>query len=271
MKKFLLMLFAIATFNVLAADVWVSDEVEAPLRSAPELNSKIVSLLKAGQKVSVIEQNDKYVKIKTADGSVGWLSNYYVLREKSVHAQLAPMESALAKAQQEVSQLKSQLSEKTTLVEQLQADVSSTRKNAGEAAERAKNSESGVAKLTTDNEALRQKLGEQNKLMKQLATALDASKQKASDARTQYLSLVKVSENAVDIDKQNRSLQERAVLFEQEIQKLKTENQSLKSQIGKKEFVIGALTILGGVLVGYVLSVMMPPRGRRSSSSYSSL
>ncbi|PID66894.1 MAG: hypothetical protein CR975_00795 [Gammaproteobacteria bacterium] len=272
MKKITLLLAASSiAFQSFAADVWVSDEVEAPLRSSPELNSKIVTLLKAGQQVSLIDKNDKYVKVKTADGSVGWLSNYYVLNEKSVHAKFAPMQAALAKAQQKAQELQAQLDEKSSLVKQLQADVNSTKKNAGEAAQRAKNSESGAAKLALDNDALQKKLSEQNKLMKKLATALDAAKEKASDARMRYLSLVKVSENAVDIDKQNRSLQEKAVFFEQEIQKLKTENQSLKAQIGKKEFVIGALTILGGILVGYVLSVMMPPRGRRSSRGYSSL
>lgn len=273
MKKitFALLVAGSLTVQTFAANVWVSDEVEAPLRSAPELNSKIVSLLKAGQKVSVVDQNDKYVKVKTADGSVGWLSNYYVLRNESVHAKFAPMKSALAKAQQQVKALKAELNEKTGLVKQLQTDIDSTKKNAGEAAARAKNSETGAAKLMSDNETLQNKLNEQSKLMKKLATALDAAKQKASDANTKYYSLVKVSENAVDIDKQNRKLQEKAVFFEQEIQKLKTENQSLKSQIGKKEFVIGALTVLGGILIGYVLSIMMPPRGHRSSRSYSSL
>lgn len=254
-----------------AKDVWVSDEIEAPLRSAPELNSKIVTLLKAGQRVSVLEENKDYVKIKTTDGSEGWLSNYYVLREKSVHARLTPVTSALQAAEKKVSELTAELEEKTQLIKRLQSDVDSTKKTAGEAAERAKSSENGIAQLSSDNQTLQQKLSEQNDKMKQLAEALDIAKQKASDARTRYLSLVKVSENAVDIDKQNRNLQQKAVQFEQELQQLKTENQSLKAQIGKKEFVIGALTILGGILVGYVLSVMMPPRGRRTSGNYSSL
>lgn len=271
MKKLSVLLLASSiAFQSVAANVWVSDEVEAPLRSAPELNSKIVSLLKAGQKVSVIDQNSKYVKVKTSDGNVGWLSNYYVLREESVHAKFAPMQSALSKAKQQVKTLQAELNDKTTLVKQLQADISNTKKSAGEVAERAKNSESGAAKLMSDNEALQQKLSEQNTLIKKLTSALDIAKQKATDANTKYYSLVKVSENAVDIDKQNRSLQEKAVFFEQEIQKLKTENQSLKAKIGKKEFIIGALTVLGSILVGYVLSIMMPPRSRRRSNGYSS-
>ncbi len=272
MKKLSFLLLAgCITFQSVATDVWVSDEVEAPLRSAPELNSKIVTLLKSGQKVSVLSQNDKYVKVKTADGNVGWLSNYYVLREESVHAKFAPTQAALTKAQKQIQTLKAELNEKNSLVKQLQADINSTKKSAGEVAERAKNSETGAAKLLSDNEALQKKLGEQNTLIKKLTTALDIAKQKATDANTKYYSLVKVSENAVDIDKQNRSLQEKAVFFEQEIQKLKTENQSLKSKIGKKEFIIGALTVLGSILVGYVLSVMMPPRGRRTSRSYPTL
>lgn len=257
--------------TVHAQDVWVSDEIEAPLREKPELNSKIVKLLPAGMRVTALDQNKDYVKIKAADGTQGWISNYYVLRQRSVHDRIGPMEKSLKAAEEQVKTLTAELSEKTSLISQLQSDIDNSKRNAGEAAQRAKSSETGAQKLASDNDLLQKKLSEQNDKMAQLATALDSAKKKASDARTRYLSLVKVSENAVDIDKQNRSLQERAVQFEQEIQQLKTENQSLKAQIGKKEFVIGALTVLGGILIGYVLSVMMPPRGRRSSGSYSSL
>lgn len=274
-KKFgltLMMLCALLVTKTQAQDVWVSDEIEAPLRSAPELNSKIVGLLPAGERVTALDQNDDYVKVKTSKGVEGWLSNYYVLRQQSVHDKFLPMEKSLKSANAEVKKLRQQLAEKDSQIKQLQGDVASVKSSADAVAQRAKDSESGAAKLTSDNTLLQQKLTEQSDKMEQLAKALEVTKRKATDARSRYLSLVKVSENAVDIDKQNQSLQKKAVQFEQELQQLKTENQSLKSQIGKKEFLIGVLTVLGGILVGYVLSVMMPPRGRRGGGgSYSSL
>ncbi|MGY0399059.1 MAG: TIGR04211 family SH3 domain-containing protein [Ostreibacterium sp.] len=246
-----------------AQDIWVSDEIKAPLRKTPELNATIIALIASGQRVTEIDKNDNYVKIKTANGDEGWLSNYYVLNQKSVHDKYASLEVSSSNAKKSIADLSNELETKNQQITQLTSTFDNMKKTVGETSERAKNSESGVTKLSADNEILQKKLKEQNEKMSQLATVLNVANKKASDASTRYLSLVKVSENVFDIDKQNRSLQEKAVQFEQDLQQLKTENQSLKSQIGKKEFIIGALTILGGILIGYILSVMMPPRGRR--------
>ncbi len=271
MKKILFAGLAWLLLNAQAADVWVSDEIEAPLREAPELNAAIVTLLPAGQRVTVLEQNDEYVKIQTAGGQQGWLSNYYVLRETSVHDQLTPTKKALAEAQSKVQSLSAELAEKKTLIERLKNDKAAVEKSVGKATAEAKTSAGTAQKLSANNQLLQKKLAEQSEKMAELAKALDVAKQKASSARTRYLSLVKVSENAVDIDKQNRSLQEKAVQFEQEVQQLKNENQSLKAELNTRQAVVTALLIFGGVLVGYVLSVMMPPRGRRSSGYSSGL
>ncbi len=271
MKKIILLLGMYAGFSVFAQDVWVSDEIEAPLREAPELNAKIISLLPAGERVTALDQNKDYVKVKTAKGVQGWLSNYYVLRSQSIHDKFSPMEKSLQTLQQKNKQLENDLTEKEQQIKQLQTAVGNAKKTSSEVAERAKTSESDVAKLSSDNALLEKKLNEQSQKMTQLATALDAAKQKASDARTRYLRLVKVSENAVDIDKQNSSLQEKAVQFERELQQLKNENQSLKAKLDTRQAVITAMLIFGGILVGYVLSVLMPPRNRRHASSYSSL
>lgn len=271
MKKILFTTVALFLFTAQAADVWVSDEIEAPLREAPELNASIVTLLSAGQRVNVLSENDNYVQIQTADGTKGWLSNYYVLRETSVHDQLAPAKEALAAAEAKVKALTSELAEKNSLISRLETDKAAVEKSAGELTEKAKTNAGNAQKLSTDNDLLQKKLTEQSEKMAELAKALDAAKQKASNARTRYLSLVKVSENAVEIDKQNRSLQEKAVQFEQEVQQLKNENQSLKAQLNTRQTMITALMIFGGILVGYVLSVMMPPRGRRSAGYSSSL
>lgn len=271
MKKRILFLLACwVSFQSFAQHVWVSDEIEAPLRKSPELNAKIIAMLPAGQKVVALDQNKDYVKVKTTKGQQGWLANYYVLRQQSVHAKLAPMEKALAETKTKLESVTQQLTEKEERIKHLESEMSSAKNAASKQAQRAKTSESGIAKLNTDNDRLQKELATQSEKMAELAKALDIAKQQATDARARYLSLVKVSENVVEIDKQNRGLQEKAVQFEQQVQQLKAENQSLKAKIGKKEFLIGALTVLGGILVGYVLSVMMPPRGRRPGG-YSSL
>ncbi len=220
--------------------------------------------------MTALDQNQDYVKVKTAGGVEGWLSNYYVLRTTSVHDQLAPMKKKLAAAEKALKKAEQLLAAEKGKTNELENAKSALEKSASEVAEKAKSSAGNVEKLAGDKQLLEKKLSEQSEKMAELATALDAAKQKASDARTRYLSLVKVSENVVDIDKQNRSLQEKAVQFEAEIQKLKNENQSLKAKLDTRQAVFVALLIFGGIVAGYILSVLTPPRGRRSSGSYSS-
>lgn len=268
MKKYLLALLYLPLLisPVFAKDIWVSDEIEAPLRDAPTLSAGIVTLLAAGSRITLLEEKGDYSKVKTAEGKEGWLSNYYVLRNESVHARFAPLQEKLKKTEDELAKVKQEVEEKSLYIKRLEGDKAAIEQSVSAVNEAAQDHAKSAEKLQSDNQMLQKKLTEQSEKMEKLAKALDAAQQKATTARTRYLSLVKVSENVVEIDKQNRTLQEKAVQFEQELQRLKNENQSLKSQIGKKEFIIGALTILGGVLIGYVLSVMMPPRGRRGSN-----
>lgn len=272
MKKhiFSALLLVCCSFSAMAQNVWISDEIEAPLRQSPELNAKIVAMLPAGQAVVALDQNKDYVKVKTKDGQQGWLSNYYVLRQQSVHARIGPMEKELATVKEKLKTVTAQLAEKKGEIKSLEGEMNKAKQSASKEAQRAKSSETGIAKLNTDNDRLQKELGTQSSKMAELAKALDTAKQQATDARARYLSLVKVSENVVGIDKQNRELQEKTVRFEQELQTLKVENQSLKSKVDKKEYIVGALTVLGGAILGFILSVMMPPRGRRTGG-YSSL
>lgn len=249
-----------------SADIWVSDEIEAPLRASPELNADIVAMLPAGQRIIAIEQNEDYVKIKTAEGTEGWLSNYYVLHNTSVHDQLEPMKQSLADAKANIEQLTQTLSTQKSQITTLESSKAALERSASEVAKKAKSSQGSAQKLASDNQLLQKKLIEQSEKVEQLAKALNVAKQKASTARTRYLSLVKVSENAVDIDKQNRNLQKKAVQFEQEIQRLKNDNQSLTAKLNTRQTMITALLIFGGMLAGYVLSILTPPRGGRPSS-----
>ncbi len=271
-KSTLGLLFAAGLMTqVQAGDVWVSDEIEAPLRDRPELNADIVAMLPAGQRVQMLKKHDDYVKIKTSKGKVGWLSYYYVLQNTSVHEQLAPMKRSLETAKATVQKLEEQLKTEKAKVDKLQNSQSELEKTITTATSQAKDSAGNAQKLSADNKLLQEKLAEQSNKMEELAKALDKARQKASTATTRYLTLVKVNENAVEIERQNKMLQKKSVDNEQELQKLKNENQTLRARLDTRQAMMTALLIFGGILVGYVLSVLMPPRGRRpASSSFSS-
>ncbi len=252
MKKYLVILgLALLPLTYgYAQDVWTSDEIKAPLRSEANKKSKIISMISAGQKVKVLANQKGYVKVRTANNKVGWLSNFYVLRKSSVHEQFDKIQSELTEKKEQLAKVSAELEEKKHLISQFGVD--------GKKAQA----------ILSGSELLKNKLIEQNRRIAQLVKALDVEKQKTLDAKTQYVSLTKVSQNAVDIDKKNKQLQEQLVANEQTTRQLQAENQSLQSQISKRDFIVGVLTVLAGILVGYVLSIIMPPNGRRRSSSY---
>lgn len=236
-----------------AKEAWVSDEIKAPLRSSPTRKSKIISMLASGKKLEVLATKKGYTKVKAPNGKVGWLSNFYVLNEQSLHEKYLPLQKELEERNAMLETLNKELADKSLLISQLDPDE--------------KNSKG----LVSDSHLLQTKLIEQNRRITKLVNALEMEKQRTLDARTQYVSLAKVSQDAVDINNQNKILQEKAVQHEQEAQQLRAENQSLKGQIGKKDFIVGVLTVLAGILVGYVLSVMMPPSAGRRNSTYNNL
>lgn len=266
MKKIILSLALGIALTAQSADIWVSDEIEAPLRDKPELNAKIVAMLPAGQRLATIEQNDDYVKIKTKEGVEGWLSNYYVLRSISVHEQLAPIKKSLTEAEATIKQLNTTLAEQKRQISDLESSKVALEKSADTVAKQAETSANSEKKLSDNNASLKKKLKEQSNKMSDLAKALNTAKKAASDAQTRYLSLVRVSENVVEIDKQNRAMQKRTVHLEKEIQQLRNENQSLSAQLDSRQTAVAALLIFGGLAAGYLLSIATV-RGRRPASS----
>lgn len=269
MKKIISYLLLLVSFQLVAADVWVSDEIEAPLRSEPSLNSDVVSLLKAGQKVEVLSKNDddSYTQIKTADGVTGWLSNYYVLTSESVHEQLAPVQAELAKIKTELATLSNENQTLTSQLSALEERNSSLSSSLTEKDNALAANQNSSQEVVADNQVLQEKLQEQTEKIQQLTTALEQANKKANDANVKYLSLVKVSENVVGIDKQNQMLQESSVQLEQQVQLLKNENQTLKSKLNTKQTLFIAGLIFGGLIVGYILAMSTPPRKRRNYPS----
>jgi|GEM_PF-3925216 len=249
-----------ATFaNAQSAAAWISDEIEAPLRKSPDINAAIIELLSAGQRVTVIKTQGDYSQIKTASGQQGWLSNYYLLNSESVHARFEPMQKAYAEMTAKLTALNEKIKRQNKQIKTLQAQANVHQ-----------DSLNNVKKLSDDNQVLQKKLNEQSAQLSQLAKELNKAKRAASDAKTRYVSLKKVSQNAVEIDSKNQVLQEKLVKLEQTSQQLTAENQSLKSSHTRTQTITGALIVFGGVFVGYLLSVLMPPRGRRKIEKYPS-
>ncbi len=251
--KYITLITGFLFLNILsAASIWVSDEIQAPLRDKPELNSKIIIMIPAGEKVKIIKTEKDYTQIKTKSGKKGWLSNYYILKKASIHSKYNPILKELVKIKKDNKALIQALELKKQTILKLE-DA-----NKGAAA-----SQENLAVSETNIKKLQAKVISQDKEITALKETTEKANKKAINAQTKYINLVKVSENAVKIAEKNKALSEINVANEKEIQSLKNKNQNLTSQVGSKAYIIGGSFVFAGLLIGYILSIMMPARRKR--------
>jgi len=101
----------------------------------------------------------------------------------------------------------------------------------------------------------------------QLQRQLNQLQNSGEDVQKQLDDVRKLSSNVIQIDGQNKQLRQRLIDNELAVDELKAENSRLGSRSNREWFVIGAMVIMFGILVGLIL-----PRIRwRKKSSWGDL
>lgn len=106
--------------HVTAADFHIADDVQLFMHSGPSYEYRIVSRVRSGDPVSVLEQGKDYTKVRLADGKEGWMLTRYIAKGSS---QLVTLRSQLPDLQQQLDTLTVQLEKRTTEVDQLSAEL----------------------------------------------------------------------------------------------------------------------------------------------------
>ncbi len=128
-----------------AETVYVHDQLRLGVRAAPNAAEKSIAVVKTGDALSVLGEQDDFINIRTESGLEGWVSKGYVSAEP-------PAQNLLKAAQQEVETLQQQ---HDTLKQQLD-------KLTGQLAQRDKESQQQqdrFAQLQHDNAELQRQLG----------------------------------------------------------------------------------------------------------------
>lgn len=139
--------FVAALFMVTALPVWgqttqyVTDRLEVTLRTGQTNEHRILRMLPSGAPVTVLEQDEAsgHSRVRTADGTEGWILTRYLLNEPAARDQLATAQQKVAQLTNELSQARQQLS-----------SVSSSQKNL----------EQGHQSLESQNRRLQQDLAQ---------------------------------------------------------------------------------------------------------------
>jgi SH3 domain protein len=89
--------------------VYVTDKLYLGLHTKASSDSKRIKLMKSGAKLEVITQKDRYKKVKTQSGAIGWAKASLLVNEPTAALKLEQYGKELQSLKQEKSKLNKQL------------------------------------------------------------------------------------------------------------------------------------------------------------------
>lgn len=110
-----------------------------------------------------------------------------------------------------------------------------------------------LAKLSEQNQALKSELSTLRKSSGTLQKDHQALSSKSTSLEEQISQLKEIAARPIQLDNENRKLQQANVTLEKELQLVSQENQVLKDRSQREWFIAGALVLLGGLIIGLVI------------------
>jgi len=196
MRSIVLLLSAILASPLQAA--YITDKLVAGLYEDAAVSDKPLKALPSGTPLEVISRKNGFVKVRTPDGTDGWVEATYLTDEKPARTMLLDTQAKLSILQKQLEQAKGQLANAT---------------GGGSAAAPAAQGEDLQDKLA-------QARGQASQLELQLKAArleLDNARQQLQQAQQQH----------------EKQLAEQQAAANQATQQLSTENEQLHERIGK--------------------------------------
>lgn len=90
---------------------YVTDNLAITLRSGKTNEHRIIRSLESGAKVRILDSDKTHARVKTDDGTVGWVLKRYLMDEPAARLLLPPIQEKLAKLENEHKELKQQFKE----------------------------------------------------------------------------------------------------------------------------------------------------------------
>jgi SH3 domain protein len=119
---FLLILFPFALMSgiVCAETQYVSDQLVITMREGRGNEYKIIKMLKTGTPLEIIDEGEKYLKVRTEDGSEGWVLKQYVTKD-------IPKPEIIAGLEKEIDLLNTRIEQHKKDEKSLQDKLNATR------------------------------------------------------------------------------------------------------------------------------------------------
>lgn len=121
-----LVLFPVSSF---AETIFVTDSLKLKLRVTASNDAEVVTSLDSGQKLTLLEKQKRFTKVRTSDGKQGWVQSWFLTDKPPATYQLASVtkenESLASKLAAATSKLKNFDSETSRENDQLKTAVAS--------------------------------------------------------------------------------------------------------------------------------------------------
>jgi SH3 domain protein len=166
--------------TTLAESLYITDQFEVTLRSGTSTSNSIISMLKSGQKVKLIEQDvaTRYSLVETDDGKKGYVLTRYLDKQASGRERFDKLQKQSEKLKTTIAELRLQLKEfKDTKksddqnIKQLNQDLTQTRQTL----EQLREDTSDTVRVLEQNENLQTRIN-----------VLESEKKLLSDENTKY-------------------------------------------------------------------------------------
>jgi SH3 domain protein len=114
MKKVLcLVLLVISLFLVsfpaLAQKGYIRDMVIINLRTAPFSNAGSIKLLRTGDSMNILEERDAFMRIRTPEGTEGWVSSQYITEVPPAKIRLVALQNQNSNLKRNVADLEAKV------------------------------------------------------------------------------------------------------------------------------------------------------------------
>ena len=144
---------------------YVTDQLDITLRAGESTRYKILRMLKSGTPLEVLGVNDttKYARVRTEDGTLGYVLVEQLQDEPAARTQLAEMRERLAQLQQEPDALSAQLAKLQAAHAELEARYATVEREKQQREQELatiRHAAANVLDITNDRERLRLQVAE---------------------------------------------------------------------------------------------------------------
>jgi SH3 domain protein len=225
----LLMAIALAILTAgasFAETIYIGDRLVVGMREIPDNTAPSIGTLKSDDGVELIEEGDLFHRVRTEDGTEGYIKKQYLTKTRPKVLVIADLEKQLARQKKAVADLKASMSSS-------ESDL-----------------QKGQTELKNSIEELKKQLAEKEKQLAASDKQIVTANKDLAAARKDYETLEKNSGDVVKIVQAREALQKENDRLTDELNTIREDNVYLLTTFYIKWFLAGAGVMLIGWMIG---------------------